>query len=174
MKKLLWATLALLLTMPPLAAGAAAGVFWHLPAGEGITFNEAVKRLKNYDVVLFGEFHDQNALHREQLAFLREYCRAEDGNVALSLEMIEKDVAALLKKYLAGAVGEEEFLRDSRPWKNYREAYAPLVEFAKARGLDVIAANIPRRIASQYARTGSLDAVAAEDRVYLPRRHWAD
>ncbi|MDR3348524.1 MAG: ChaN family lipoprotein [Acidaminococcales bacterium] len=174
MKKLLWATLAFLLAAPPLAAEAAAGVSWHLPAGSGIALKEAVKRLKGYDVVMFGEYHDQNALHQEQLAFLKEYCRIQDGNVALSLEMIEKDVAAQLKKYIDGAISEEEFIKSSRPWKNYREAYAPLVEFAKARGLDVIAANIPRRIASQYARTGSLDAVDAKDRVYLPRRHWAD
>ena len=174
MKKLLLAVLVLSLAAPPLTARADAGLFWRLPAGDEINLKEAVSRLENYDVVMFGEFHDQNALHREQLAFLREYYRRRQGKIALSLEMIEKDVAGLLKKYLDGAVGEEEFLKDSRTWKNYREAYAPLVEFAKARRLDVIAANIPRRIASQYARTGSLDAAEEKDREYLPRRHWAD
>jgi uncharacterized iron-regulated protein len=174
MKKTLLAFLAFFMIMPPLAAGAGGRIFWHTPDGRGLSRAEAVKKLKNYDVVMFGEFHDQLALHEEQLSFLREYCKSWKGKIALSLEMIERDAAGLLKKYLDGAIGEAEFLKDSRPWNNYREAYAPLVEFAKERKLDVIAANIPRYIASRYARSGSLNAVEEKDRKYLPRRHWAD
>jgi uncharacterized iron-regulated protein len=39
-------------------------------------------------------------------------------------------------------------LQDSRPWANYVRDYRPLVEYAKAQGLDVIAANAPRRYVS--------------------------
>merc|ERR1712023_355313 len=74
--------------------------------------------------------------------------------VALSLEMFERDVQCVLDEYLLGLIRERDFLKDSRPWSNYKD-YRPLVEYAKEEGIDVIAANAPRRYVSLVGRFGS-------------------
>ena len=42
----------------------------------------------------------------------------------------------------------------SRPWPNYDTDYRPLVEFARLKGWHVIAADVPRKYASEVARGG--------------------
>jgi uncharacterized iron-regulated protein len=125
---------------------------------------EAVK----YDAVFFGEQHDDGNAHRLQRGLLEAVSRRR-SDVVLSLEMFERDVQAYLDDYLADKIDEATFLKASRPWPNYNVDYRPLVEFAKAKGWKVLAANVPRRIASATAKEG-LAAVAA-----LPdsARRWA-
>ena len=61
-------------------------------------------------------------------------------------------------------ITEEQFLAASRPWARYQSDYRPLVEFAKAHGIPVIASNVPRRIASDVSKTGgsALDALGTD------------
>jgi uncharacterized iron-regulated protein len=121
-------------------------------AGEPLSWPGAVARLAGADVTYLGEFHDDPASHRLEVAVLEELAAKSD--LALSLEMFETDVQGLLDAYLAGTVSEAEFLAGSRPWPNYRTDYRPLVEFAKARGIPVVASNVPRRLASLVAKGG--------------------
>jgi uncharacterized iron-regulated protein len=95
------------------------------------------------DVVFFGEQHDDPATHRMELALLREVARRR-SDVVVSLEMFERDVQPILSQYLAGTISEAAFLKGSRPWPAYQTDYRPLIEFAKAHGWPVIAANVPR------------------------------
>ncbi len=110
------------------------------------------------DVVFLGEQHDDPATHRMELALLQAVARRRT-NVVLALEMFERDVQPILDRYLAGTISEEVFLKSSRPWPNYPGDYRPLIEFAKAHHWRVVAANIPRKLASSVA-TGGLDAVS--------------
>ena len=54
-------------------------------------------------------------------------------------------------------------------WDNYKTDYAPVVEFAKANGIPVIATNIPRRYANMVARGGfeALERLTDEARGYI-------
>jgi uncharacterized iron-regulated protein len=83
--------------------------------------------------------------------------------------MIERDVQALLDRYVAGEIPESTFVADSRPWNNYNDDYRPLVEFAKARGWPVVASNIPRPLASAVSRNG----LAVFDTLNATTRGWA-
>jgi uncharacterized iron-regulated protein len=80
--------------------------------------------------------------------------------------MFERDVQASVDAYVSGTGGEEDFLKGSRPWPRYATDYRPLVEFARARTWPVVAANVPRRIASDIAKGGrpAVDALSAADR----------
>ena len=60
--------------------------------------------------------------------------------------MAEKDTQPVLDDYLDGRIDEEAYLAQNRPWPNYKDAYRPVVEFAKAKHLSVVAAAIPRRL----------------------------
>ncbi|HOH46975.1 MAG TPA: ChaN family lipoprotein, partial [Candidatus Cloacimonadota bacterium] len=83
--------------------------------------------------------------------------------------MFERDVQSWMDSYLSGEISEEEFLHEARPWSNYDPDYRPLVEFAKANNLKVLAANIPRHIASQVVRYGtdSLAQLSDEERGWM-------
>ena len=70
----------------------------------------------------------------------------------LSLEMFERDVQTVLDEYTRGLIREADMLQDARPWANYEKDYRPMVEFSKAHGVPVIAANVPRRYVGAVGR----------------------
>lgn len=138
-----------------------------------VTVKAMARDLKNYDVVVFGEYHDSQPIHDGELAVLKELYRLHGDNLVLSMEMFERDVQPVMNQYLAGDITEEAFLAASRPWPQYDTAYKPMVEFAKAKGIPVLTGNIPRRMASAYAKARSLDGIAKDDVQYLPKVHKA-
>ena len=138
--------------------------------GETITLPQLAKALQKYDIIFFGEFHDNETIHRLE----RELVPLLDTKreLIISLEMFERDVQSDLDAYIEGWLSEEEFLQKSRPWNNYETDYRPIIEYAKAKKLSVIAANIPRHIAGKMARTGDdfADALTEEDKKWLPQK----
>jgi len=121
--------------------------------------------LARADVVLVGEQHDDENTHRLELAILEGFARRHVP-VTLSLEMFERDVQESVDTYVGGTVAEADFLKGSRPWPRYATDYRPLVEFAKDHRWPVVAANVPRRIASDIAKGGrpAVEALSATDR----------
>jgi uncharacterized iron-regulated protein len=129
---------------------------------------ESLDALLAFDVVFVGEVHDFPIAHQAELGILSELSE-RDPRLVLALEMFERDVQDVLDAYLRGEIPEDEFLSRSRPWPSYPEDYRPLVELAKARGLPVVAAGVPRRAAAAVARAGEISAEAlGEDRLFLP------
>jgi uncharacterized iron-regulated protein len=106
------------------------------------TVAAAADELKNYDVILLGEWHDHPGNHLAEMDLFREIY-ARSPQLALSMEQFERDVQPVVNDYLAGRIGEEALLSRGHAWGNYAESYRPLVEFAKDHGLPVIAANTP-------------------------------
>jgi uncharacterized iron-regulated protein len=87
------------------------------------------------------------------MALLRAI-HARAPQLALSMEQFERDRQAVVDDYLAGKIGEET-LTDGLGWRNYAEAYRPLVEYAKEQHLPVIAANAPQKIVRCVGREGA-------------------
>ena len=112
------------------------------------------------DLVALGELHQTPGVHRTHHALLRAmYARRPD--MVIAMEMFERDVQTVLLQYLNGLIDEDEFRAKSRPWPNYARDYRPVIEFAKQRGLMVLAANAPRPLATKAAKEG-LDAVMGD------------
>ncbi len=74
--------------------------------------------------------------------------------VVLSMEMFERDAQEPLDQFRTGRLSEEEFLKASRPWPRYETDYKSLVDFAMAHRWPVVAANVPRALASEVAKGG--------------------
>lgn len=131
---------------------------------------ELARKLAGFDVVFVGELHGNPAAHRVQLEMLRVLA-AERRPLALATEQFERDVQAVLDQYLAGKIDEAAFLKDSRPWPNYAD-YRPLVELCRERKLPVLAANIPRRLASRVHREGPqvIEEFSDEDKRWTARK----
>ena len=125
--------------------------------------------LMDYSVIFIGEEHGSRVSHQAELTILKGLAE-RDSNLVLALEMFEQDVQDILDAYLKGKISEKKFLKQARPWPNYLEDYRPLVEFAKEKGMHVIAANIPRRAAAAVAMANKISPdVMGEDRRFLPK-----
>jgi len=136
--------------------------------GVVLDLQDAFETLMGYNVIFFGEEHGSRIDHEAEHVVLTELAE-RDPNLVLALEMFERDVQDALDAYLAGTISEDIFLDRSRPWPNYQQDYRPLVEFAKVKGIPVIAANVPRRTAAAVAMADEVSSKAVgEDSRYLP------
>lgn len=137
-----------------------------------VTFKQFADAIASKDLVFFGEQHNDPATHSAEHAVLAALGERR-SHVVVTLEMFERDVQPLLDQYLAGTISEENFLAGSRPWDKYATDYRPMVELARVRGWPVIAANVPRRLASAVSRRGLavLDTMNARDRGYMAKNH---
>ncbi len=146
--------------------------------GNPATFEQVVKAAGVADVVFLGEYHDDAVGH----AFQRKFFEAAvntfgpSRRVTLSLEMFERDVQIVLDEYLAGKINENHFMLSSRPWGNYKTDYRPLVELAKEKKLNVVAANAPRRYVNMVSRggRGSLASLSKEAKGWLAPLPYAE
>lgn len=116
-------------------------------------FEAMLAELAKADVVFVGEQHDSANTHRLELGLLEGLARRR-GGVSVGLEMFERDVQEPLEHYRLGHMDEREFLAAARPWSNYRDAYKPLVDFAKGKQWPVFASNVPHSLASEVSKGG--------------------
>ena len=138
--------------------------------GAFIDFESMVAVLTRADVVLVGEQHDDPNTHRLEYALVSGLKRRRVAPT-VSMEMFERDVQDVIDRYLSGAITEEQLLKEARPWPRYATDYRSLVELAKAEGWPVVAANLPRRFASEIAKTGegSIGRLSIADRALVAR-----
>ena len=156
------------------AGSVSAAQFSDAKSGKDLNAAQLAQRLQKYDIVFFGEFHDQGEIHQSEIDLLQAMHKLKGAKLALSMEMFEADNQDKLDKFLAGALSEEDFLATARPWPNYRTDYAPLVNFAKEQNMPVVAANVPRFLAAHVAKNNASTAgVEARYQQWLPKHTYA-
>jgi uncharacterized iron-regulated protein len=138
--------------------------------GQTADYDQMLAQLATADVVLFGEQHNDPIAHWLELQVAQDLNRLKGpGKLIIGMEMFERDVQPQLTQYLAGALPDSAFERQSRPWPNYTTDYRPLLAFAQQAQLPVVATNVPRRYAQQVARgsLAALGALPASDKAYM-------
>jgi uncharacterized iron-regulated protein len=126
--------------------------------GKEVTLRQIADDMENYDVLFFGEEHNDSVTHYLEHHMLELLFENYAGRVVLSMEMFDRDVQGIMDEYLFDGIREKSFTKDARAWSNYRD-YKPMVEFAKKNKLDVICANAPTRYTNLAGRLG-MDALA--------------
>ncbi len=115
-----------------------------------------VERLSASRVVYVGEQHNRYADHLNQLAILRGlYDRHPD--LALGVEFFQQPFQRYLDDYVAGRIPEKEMLRRTEYFSRWRydyRFYRPILRFARAKGIPVLALNPPREWVDQVAEGG--------------------
>jgi uncharacterized iron-regulated protein len=119
-----------------------------------VSFEEMAQYLSEYDVVFFGELHNNPIAHWLQFELTSKLFDLRNGELVLGAEMFERDNQLVLDEYLNGFIKEKELIEDGKAWKNYKTDYAPLVNFAKDNKLEFVATNVPRRYASVVSKKG--------------------
>lgn len=122
--------------------------------GKETKYSKMVDRLKDADIVFFGELHDNPIAHWLQIELTKDLYKEKGGNLILGAEMFEADNQLVLSEYVSGMHKADKFEADARLWTNYKTDYKPLVDFALSFKIPFIATNIPRRYASLINEKG--------------------
>ncbi|MCT7949598.1 ChaN family lipoprotein [Ancylothrix sp. C2] len=125
--------------------------------------------LEKANVVYLGETHDSEADHKAQLQIIQQL-HSKNPKIAIAMEMFQRPFQGVIDDYLAGKISEVELFEKSeynKRWGFDWELYAPILRFAKANNLRVLALNTPSEVTRKVAR-GGLQSLTAEDRLYIP------
>lgn len=156
--------------MPKLQAQITEGHYkiYSVKEGKEVSLQDIVTDMQQYDVLFYGEEHNDSVTHYLESKIFELLYAAYGGDIALSLEMFDRDVQPVMNEYLQGSIREKHFTKDARVWSNYRD-YKPMVEFAKLNQLDVICANAASRYTNLAGREGqkALMALPASSKKFM-------
>lgn len=135
--------------------------------GKKVSYAKMIRQLKDKDIVLFGEYHNNAIAHWLQLSVTKDL--RSEKQMVLGAEMFEADNQEPLNQYLAGKLSAKGLDSTARLWKNYPTDYAPLVNYAKANAIPFIATNIPRKYAAMVNKGGfkKLDSLSEEEKKWI-------
>lgn len=122
--------------------------------GKAVKYDKMMKDLKETDIVLIGEMHNNPICHWLELEITKDIESDINKNTVLGAEMYESDDQIVMDEYLSGQIKKKHFVTEAKVWSNNKTDYQPLVDFAKEKELKFIATNIPRRYANIVARKG--------------------
>jgi uncharacterized iron-regulated protein len=131
--------------------------------------SDVVKGLANKKIVYVGEQHDKFAHHQVQLEILQGLYR-QNPKIAVGMEMFQRPFQKALDDYIAGAIDERTFLKRSEYFKRWDidyHLYKPILDFARAKHLPVIALNVRREIVEKVGK-GGLDSLSKEETQEIP------
>ncbi len=120
-----------------------------------VSIVDIVEDMKTADVLFFGEEHNDSVMHYLEYAIFEALVQKYNTQMALSLEMFDRDVQTIMNEYLKGAIREKDFNKDAKVWSNYKD-YKPMVELAKKKELYVICANAAGRYSNIAGRKGQV------------------
>lgn len=135
--------------------------------GKKVSYKKMLKKLKDKDVILFGESHNNAIAHWLQYEVTSDLFKT--NKLILGAEMFEADNQTPLNDYLSGKIDYKGLDTLARLWPNYKTDYAPLVNFAKTNSLPFVATNIPRRYANLVYRKGfkALDTLSIQEKEWM-------
>ena len=108
-------------------------------------------------VLLLGEIHTSADDHDWQLQTLESLWRGGPRRLSLGLEMIPAARQPVLDRFNAGQLNEEELLRQvdwAAVWGHDPELYAPLLRWARLRGVPLLALNAEPRLVRRVRQQG--------------------
>ncbi|MCK5028849.1 MAG: ChaN family lipoprotein [Bacteroidales bacterium] len=135
--------------------------------GKKVNYSKMMKSVKDADIILFGELHNNPIAHWLQYEVSLDLIK--NGNLTFGAEMFEADNQDELNLYLRDSIDNKALESLARLWSNYKTDYAPLVDMAKNNGQKFIATNIPRRYASMVFKNGfeALDSVTELEKEWI-------
>ena len=139
--------------------------------GNQLSWSDVADRLAVFDVVLVGETHNDSVGHVVELELLKIIAKdPARTSIAVSMEMFERDVQYIVDEYMSGLIAKSHFIKSARAWDNYETDYKPIVEFAREKGMHLVAANSPRRYVNRVTRYGSesLETLPPSAKAFLP------
>ncbi len=128
-----------------------------------------VSQLADKDVIFVGETHTRYDHHLNQLAIIQRL-HARNPDIAIGMEFFQQPFQAYLDDFVAGKIDERELLRRTEYYDRWRfdyRLYKPILDFARANQVPVIALNVPREITDKVSE-GGLESLDEAERAQIP------
>ena len=154
----------------PLHSEPKVGEIVHLPTGGLVSHEEMMAVAGDARIVYIGETHDNPASHRLELEVLKSLAEIHPKRQALGMEMFARSQQPALDRWVAGKLGEKEFLRESRWFENWKMDFAyyrDLLNFARDHKIPIIALNAEKTLVDAV-RITPVDQLSAADQARLP------
>ncbi|WP_372684034.1 ChaN family lipoprotein [Desulfosarcina sp.] len=120
-------------------------------------------------VVYVGESHTNPHHHAIQLEVIQGLVQT-NPHLTIGMEMFDHTYQPVLDKWTAGELDQTDFIEKTHCYANWRfdfDLYRDILEYAKEKGLRIIALNVPFFIPSRI-RVGGLASLSEADRMHLP------
>ena len=134
--------------------------------GHSADYSDILKAAKKADIIFFGELHKNPIAHWLELELTKDLFTEKGSKLVLGTEIFEADNQLLINEYLSKMIRKKDFEAEAKLWPNYKTDYAPIVDYAREKGIKIIATNIPRRYAALVNNKGfeGLDSINAMER----------
>jgi aminopeptidase N len=122
-------------------------------------------------IVYVGEIHDRVSNHVMELEIIKALHR-RGKPIAIGMEMFQKPYQKALEEYIDGKIDERQFLKSTRyfeQWGFEYRLYRPILLFARAEKIPVVALNIQKEIADKVFR-GGICSLSNKEKELLPRQ----
>lgn len=132
--------------------------------------SDVIEKVASKRIVYVGEAHDKFSHHEVQLQVLQGMYR-KNAKIAVGMEMFQRPFQKAIDDYIAGAIDERTFLRRSEYFKRWSidyNLYKPILDFARAQRLPVVALNLRREIVEKVSK-GGLDSLSKEEKQEIPQ-----
>jgi uncharacterized iron-regulated protein len=120
-------------------------------------------------IIYVGEVHDVFAHHAVQLDIITGVYK-KNRKIAIGMEMFQKPFQEILDTFIAGRMGEQQFLKKSEYFKRWSfdyNLYKPILDFARTERIPVIALNLKREIIEKVSKSGT-GALSEEEKREIP------
>ncbi len=137
--------------------------------GTELSYNQVIGNVKDADVILFGELHNDAIIHYIQFRMAKDLMKT--NKLILGAEFFERDDQLKITEYTTGIIPARNFEAEARLWPNYETDYKPIVDLARDSGITFIATNVPRRYAALVAKGGldTLSILSNQAKKLLPK-----
>lgn len=134
--------------------------------GKEVNYGDMMKAAGNSNIIFFGELHTSPIAHWLELEMAKDLFAEKGKDLVIGMEMFEADNQLLINEYLSKMIRKKDFEAEAKLWPNYKNDYAPVVDFARDKGVGIRATNIPRRFAAIVNSKGfeGLDSINAMER----------
>jgi aminopeptidase N len=121
-------------------------------------------------IIYVGESHDRYSNHLMELEVIRDLHR-RGKKIAIGMEMFQRPFQKVIDDYIEGRIDEAAFLKGTeyfKRWKFDYNLYRPILLFARAERIPVVALNQKQEIVDKVFRKG-LDSLSEEEKKSLPK-----
>jgi uncharacterized iron-regulated protein len=138
--------------------------------------SDVIKGVADKKIVYVGEIHDVFSHHAVQLDIIRGIY-SKDRKLAIGMEMFQRPFQTVLDTFIAGKMGERDFLKQSEYFKRWGfdyNLYKPILDFARTEKIPVIALNMEREIIKEVSVSGIDSLVDEQRKAVLPEMDFSD
>ena len=137
---------------------------------KSFTLEQVMDRIAEKPVIFIGERHGNYEDHKVELDVIVGLDK-RGKKFAIGMEMFQRPFQKAINDYISGTVSEKEFLKKSqyfRRWGFNYNLYREIIEFAKAKGIRIVALNLKGEIIKKVA-LGGLAALSPEEKKEIPQ-----